>query len=438
MALPPHTEHEIAPSSPPATSRRRVRWWIVLTSLVALALAGWYGGRHLWGLYHLRAAESALQRYDFDGALSEFECCLRVWPHRVSTQLQAARAARRAEHYDRAEHYLAACEKSGITTETALERAMLRAQQGDLADTELPLQRPIVEGHPDAILFIEALARGYLVMHRHQNALNALEDLIEHDPEHPWAYFWRGKLHETIERPAEALADYRKAVELAPWQSAFRLQLALALLQAGQTARAGPHFEELLRQRPNDPRVLLGAARYERARAQPERALEYLDRLLRDQPENAEGWAQRGRAYRDQGNPTEAVRCLRKAFELQPRSYAIGFDLCTELYGLGQTREAKEIEKKVEHLKNEELAVDRLMARLAREKDTASVRYEIGRIYLRNDVDTQALHWFFCALQDDPNHRPTHEVLAEYYQRHGNAQAAAYHRQRAGEGPQKR
>jgi tetratricopeptide (TPR) repeat protein len=430
MASQEHVEQVPARTGSLLPRRGRVRGW-VLAGLV-LILAGWYGGWQLWALYHFRAAESALARYDFDGALREFESCLSVWPHRVSTRLQAARAARRAERYDLAEKYLAQCEKGGVTSETALERAMLRAQQGDLAATELPLQGPIANGHPDAVLFIEALARGYLVMERHQQAIHALEDLIKHDPEHPWAYFWRGTLDETIERPAQALANFRRAVELAPWQSAFRLRLAQALLQAGQTAKAGPQVEELLRQRPNDPQVLLVAARYHRASAQPARALEYLETLLGHDPENAEGWAQRGRAYRDQGDGAKAVRCLRKAFELQPRSYAIGFDLCKELYGLGQMKEAKVVEQQVEYLKSEEMKVDRLMAKLATEKNSASVRYEIGLIYLRNKLERQALRWFASALQDDPNHVPTHEVLADYYEGRGNGQLAALHRLHAG------
>jgi tetratricopeptide (TPR) repeat protein len=433
MALPEKVEPLAERTASPPPVRRRVRWWMLLAGATVL-LAGWYVGRQLWALYHLRAAEQALARYDFDVALGEFERCLEVWSHRFSTQFQAARAARRAGRYDLAEKYLSECEKTGVTAETALERAMLRAQQGDLAETELPLQRPIADGHPDAILFIEALARGYLATERHQQAISALDDLIGRDPDHPWAYYWLGTLDETIERPAQALANYRRAVELAPWQSTFRLRLAQALLQSGQTAKAGPHIDELLRQQPGDPQVLLLAARFYRARAQPARSLEYLDTLLRDHPDNAEGWAQRGRAYRDQGDGAEAVRCLRKAFELQPRSYAIGFDLCRELYGLGQTKEAKAVEQQVEHLKSDELKIDRLMAQLGREKNSASVRYEIGRIYLRNKLEAQALRWFASALQDDPHHGPTHEALADYYERLGNGPLAAYHRAHAGKG----
>jgi tetratricopeptide (TPR) repeat protein len=242
----------------------------------------------------------------------------------------------------------------------------------------------------------------------------------------------RGGFFKRLHRTAEALADYRRAVELAPGQGDFRLGLALALLQAGQTANAGPHFEDLVRQRPSDPRVLLGAARYYRACAQPERALEYLDTLIHGSPDNAEAWAERGRAYRDQQNRPEAVRCLRKAFELQPRSYAIGFELYTELYGIGITTEAKDIEKKVEQQRQLEKQIERLLEKLGHDRDSTILRYEIGMAYMRNQEEETGVKWLLSVLQIDPAHQSTRKALADYYERKGNAGAAALHRQRAG------
>jgi Tfp pilus assembly protein PilF len=416
----------------PTRRRRWHRFALAAVGIGALVLAGWLIGRHAWAASHVRAAEQALRRGEFTEALEQLEQSLRIGSDSVSIRLRAAQAARRAQRYERAEEHLSVCEAKGARMETALERILLRAQQGDLAETERPLRRLIAEGHPDTVLILEALGRGYLATMRLGNALAMLSDLIKRDPEHPWAYFWRAGLYETLHRTAEALPDYRRAMELAPRQGDFRLGLALTLLEAGQLAEAGPHFEELLRQSPKDPRVLLGVARYYRACAQPARALEYLDALVSEYPQSAEAWAQRGRAYRDQGNSAEAIRCLRKAFDLQPRSYAIGFDLYTELYGQGQIKEAKVIEKRVEHQKKQEKEVERLLKNLEQDRNSASLKYEIGMVYLRDQVDKMALHWFESALQSDPAHRPTHKALAEYYQREGNEKAAAFHRQRAG------
>jgi tetratricopeptide (TPR) repeat protein len=408
------------------------RWAALLAVLTFLGLAGWLGGRHLWAQHHLRAAEQALGRYDFPEALDHLERCLRFWPNDGRTRLLAAGAARRADLLERAEEHLGQCESAGVTPETTLERAMLRAQQGDLADVELPLQRLIREEHADTVPIIEALAQGYLQVARVGHAQRALDDLLKHAPGHPWAHFWRGKAHE-LSNTAQALADYREAARLAPHRAVFRLRLAQVLLLTSRPAEARPHFEQLLRDSPTDADVLLGAARCLRELGEPARALEYSDTLLRDHPDHAEAWAERGRACSDQGNAGEALRCLRRAFELNPHSYPIAFALFVELRGQGNTQQARVISQRAEALKRDEDRLLELMRRNGTQpRPSAAVRHEIATILQRTGAEAVALRWFLAALQADPNHRPTHEALAEWYQRQGNAEEAAYHRDRAG------
>jgi Tfp pilus assembly protein PilF len=87
--------------------------------------------------------------------------------------------------------------------------------------------------------------------------------------------------------------------------------------------------------------------------------------------------------------------------------------------------------QRVESSKRDELRLRELLAQHAKEARNASLRYEIGTIYLRKQSDSDALHWFSAALQIDPNHRPTHAALADYYQRKGDAETSALHRRRA-------
>src|SRR5207245_2630205 len=114
-----------------------------------------------------------------------------------------------------------------------------------------------------------------------------------------------------------------------------------ALVQFGQSIEAWPLLEEVLRRTPDDPTVLLVAARCLRAIGQPQLALAYLDTLLRDHPDDAEGWAERGGAWKDQGNSSEALLCLRRAFELDPRSSRLCYLLLTELLAQQMADEAE-------------------------------------------------------------------------------------------------
>jgi Tfp pilus assembly protein PilF len=429
----PEKDNPLLVESPKPPPRRRWhRWVVALVAMALLVIAGGLIGRQAWAAHHVRLAEQSLDQCDFTDALEHLEQSLRLGWDSAATRLQAARAARRAGNYARAQEHLAARDKEGGRTGTSLERLLLRAQQGDLAETEQPLENLIRNAHPDALLAIEALARGYMEVMRMGSALSALNDLVKRDPNQPLAYFLRGGLYERLHRTSEALPDYRRAVELAPRQDDFRLALAIALLQAGHTAEAGPHFDELLHHRPGDPRVLLSVARYHRACARPQHALEFLERMLRDQPENVEAWAECGRAYRDQRNSAEAVRCLRKAYELEPHSYAVGFDLYTELYARGDSEVARAIEQEVEHHRQQQRQVEQLFAKLEQNRNSASLRHELGMAYLRMQQEEEAVRWLHSALQSEPTYRPSHQALAEYYQRQGSAQVAAFHRQRAG------
>jgi tetratricopeptide (TPR) repeat protein len=387
---------------------------------------GWFGGRQLWAWYHWRSGREAMQRYDFPAALEHFERCLHVWPDSQSVQLEAARAARRGNDYDRFDEHLDACEKKGATAETALERELVLAQRGNLKqDVEKALQ-DLAEGTgTEAVEVLEALAQGYMANFRLGGAMVALEKLIERAPDHKWAYYWRGNVQIDSEHLSDAVPDYRRAVELDPTATPFRLRLITSLVGLNKASAAWPHVVELLRQEPANAEGLLAAARCQRDFGDRARALEYLQRLLDAHPGHAEAWAERGRIASDQRDSAESIRCLRRAYDLEPLSYSIGFSLFNELTGQGKHTEAKVVLDEIERVK-------KLVAQLGKDRRNTAVRHELGTLFLGVKNEATALRLFDSVLQIDPEYRPTHEVLAEYYQRKGNTTAAENHRRHAG------
>src|SRR5207237_9485348 len=57
-----------------------------------------------------------------------------------------------------------------------------------------------------------------------------------------------------------------------------------------------------------------------------------------------------------------------------------------------------------------------------------ALHHEMGTILLMMGKDKLALHWLHSALREDPEYRPAHEALADYYNRAGDAAQAARHR----------
>ena len=72
-----------------------------------------------------------------------------------------------------------------------------------------------------------------------------------------------------------------------------------------------------------------------------------------------------------------------------------------------------------------------LKERIANQPDDATLRYQAGMLCLEMVLEKQASDWFQSVLWIDPNHRPTHLALADYWAKHGQPQRAAYHRRRA-------
>ena len=56
------------------------------------------------------------------------------------------------------------------------------------------------------------------------------------------------------------------------------------------------------------------------------------------------------------------------------------------------------------------------------------IHYEIGMIALRSGLTTEAIRWFTGALAVDPNHLPTHRILASVYHELENPVLSARHR----------
>jgi hypothetical protein len=55
--------------------------------------------------------------------------------------------------------------------------------------------------------------------------------------------------------------------------------------------------------------------------------------------------------------------------------------------------------------------------------------HELGVLLMRTGREPEGLSWFYKAILVDRHYRPTHQFLADYFQRTGNTQRAREHRQ---------
>jgi tetratricopeptide (TPR) repeat protein len=407
---------------------------LVAFLLGAIGLGGFVAWSHVWGAHRLREARHELGRRHLTRAREHLEFALRVWPRDGEVRLLAARVARCAGRFDEADEHLKAYrEAAGDTEALRLERALLRAHRGQM-DPSLDeyLHTAVRNGHPDTPFILEALGHGYFRIFRYPQAYLCFETWQQRQPElaEPWLQL--GLLWERKVQFDEAEKYYRRAVERDPDHFEARARLAEFLLANGKAAEAAEHFQRLHDLEPQNTGVLLGLAKARLGLGQIDAGRQALDRLLALEPQNAAALVERGRVALQAYRLAEAEESLRRAVTLDPLDGQACYQLSLCLRAQGHAQEAQDYLAKSKALEDAVRRLHDARLKLSQAPEDPAPRCEMGLVMLEVGMEEDGLRWLGSALREDPNHGPTHQALARYYEKHGDAGRAAYHRQRAG------
>jgi predicted Zn-dependent protease len=248
-------------------------------------------------------------------------------------------------------------------------------------------------------------------------------------PENVVALRRRGRLNVQLGNLQEAVADFRTAHGLEPEHAEGRVLLADGLVQTGRFAEAAPLLKQLQRERPDDVTVLVGVALSHEAAREFDQATAVLEQALARQPRHALALLERGRLELEQNRPDLAEDWLRKSLDADPADrrahYLLFQSLRLQAKDEAADRQLIEAKRVVADLTRlREIITDELGKR----PDDAGLHHELGVLYLRNGQAKQGVDWLERALKLDAHHRPTHQALAEYYDKAGRPDRAAFHR----------
>jgi tetratricopeptide (TPR) repeat protein len=408
---------------------------VVLATLLALVVRE---GLRAWQVrQHRRAADEELARQNFEEAGAELAECLRLRPRDAGLRLLAARAARRADLLDSAEDHLDAYDRlvPAGSPEGTLEWRLLRAQRGEVAAVGEYLTSCLDAHHPDSNLILEALALGEVRVYHLGPAMGLLQDLIRREPGHVTALVTRGRMLESVGQLDEAVACYRQALEHNPGNNRAELTLAEGLRRKKDYAEAAEHFERLRQRRPHDPEVLLGLARCWGRLDRFDEARQVLDELSAMGEPGSIALLERGKLAMQEGRPAEAEGWLRQAVAAYPHDAGTNYQLALCLERLGKTAEAETYHRRRREVEADMKRLQALYPQTLKDPRDPAPRLEAGRICLRNGQPKEARRWFEGALAADPQHRPTHQALADFYEAQGDYAEAAKHRRLAGGRP---
>jgi tetratricopeptide (TPR) repeat protein len=408
--------------------RRRLVFWTV----VGLTLAGLGLGIlefFVWPAALLRDAEEALRRNDPAAARAPLDRYLARRPHDPRALLLAAQAARRSDACADAERFLTAFEQvSGPTDASRVEWALLGVQQGDFGGDESDLRSAVVRNHPDAPVLLEALAKGYYVTFRLPDALEAVNRLLELNPDHVPALILRGTILDRQRQTDAAAADFRRAVDRAPDSAAAHAALAGLLNRLGHTREAICHYHMAQRLRPADAVTRLGLARALTDAAELAEAQRCLDELLAAEPVHPDGLVERGRLALRQERFAEAEPLLARAVRTVPW-HRDGQQLyLLALKKLGRSQAAAQGEARLAELKAQDAIAGPLKLRARDNPRDLDVRWELWLWSVRNGDSEEGLAWLAGVLRINPRYGPAHAALADHFDRAGQPRRAALHR----------
>jgi predicted Zn-dependent protease len=418
------------------------RWAAMLVCALFAVAALAYAGLGSW---HRRArspdnhesdpwqqALRAIETGDLPLAQTCLNRCATNWPLNAEVHFLLGRTCRRMGATVGWQTHLHKAKLLGWPEEQIkFERQLQQAQSGDIWKVEDKLTEYLNAFHPEEGLIFEALAKGYLELYSLFD-LERLTDLwLERYPNDWRPRLYRGRTFHIAHTPDRAISEYRRVLDIKPDQADAQLWLAGALTLDGQFEEALTRFQTYLQSHPNAPAAMLGIANCQFSLGQTDAARATLDRLLAESKDNVAGMLVRAKLELEDGTPEEALVWLKRAEAVAPRESDVLQNLARAYRRLGKHRDAETCERQLQDIQKlyERLAI--IERQIAKDPENIPLRYEAGVIYLRLGRTEDAARWLRILLRLDPNHQPTHKLLAEHFQQVGDVRRAEYHRRKA-------
>ena len=383
---------------------------------------------------HWQQAQQAIEDREFSQAASHIAQCLESWPYNAEAHFLMARCYRRAGNLADWKVHLTLAEtlrwpKDQIT----LERQLRRAQVGDIWEVEDTLFDLLNSQPPEEVIILEALVNGFIENDRLLDVVPLTTTWINRFPKDWLPLVYRGNAQLRLYgKPAEAVQDFQRVLELKPDHPEAHLALALVLTNDGQFKEAMPHFQFYLDRQPQDPsEALFGLASCQYSIGKTDQAREALDQLLAQDKNNAGAMFLQAKIELAEGRLPEALAWLKKADALSPLQADVTNALVHVCGQLGLKDETAFYKQRLDDIKKRDETLDRLISEAKIRPDDPEIRFELAITCLKYGREEEASHWFQGILRKNPNHLPTLKALADYYEKKGNHQLASHYRRKA-------
>jgi superkiller protein 3 len=266
---------------------------------------------------HLTRGDSLLSQGRWVEAGSAYQQALQVEPRLTAATTRLARSLlyqnRMAEGLEQAQR---AVDLEPLNPEAQMVLALAVNWNGN-PDRAIIVGRRAVELDAKSAEALAYLAEAYVDKYRLREATEALDHAEVLDRGNPEVWRVRGYLLETQTDYQDAVAAYRKAIELGPGRSYLVLSLGHALRILKRDDEAIQVFTTAGELAPSDPRPHGGIGMVHYGREEYPAALVALERAVRIDPRYANGYAQMAWVYYVQRKYDQALPLFEQAVELE-------------------------------------------------------------------------------------------------------------------------
>lgn len=408
---------------------------LVLTAIIIAAVAAlmWSSTR---AALLIDEAKERLHAEQWGQADQILKRALEVAPENAEVHFWLARTSRKLGDVEQLKHHLDEAERLGFEPREKLKHEwwMLLASTGYLSEVEnrLPRMLQVTDEGPEVC---EAFVNGYCLNLRFKTALQILDawQADHKDDYRPWMH--RASVHASREDWTDAVAAYEKALKLAPEKQELRRGLATACLESGEIDRAYSLMKELVTESPEDVELLASYAELLYAKSEFIEAGQILRRVLKLTPDNFRSTLSLGKILLNQGLCEDAVNRLEPVLKKWPNDLELMYT-CAQAYRQCQRiDEAEVLLKRYNELGDVLDRLEALKDDVNENPASVELRFELGRLLLKHVSRPEGVAWLRSVFFYAPDHKEARELLADYYERMGDAETAKQYRFTPSEDP---
>jgi tetratricopeptide (TPR) repeat protein len=199
-----------------------------------------------------------------------------------------------------------------LNLQYTLGRLYTRAGQADKAIQALTR---VVNENPLSVQGRLSLAQAYVVAHDMNNAIRALEEIVDDEPR---VANMLGQFQEQAGRLKEAADSYTKALTVAPNSRELKVRRIAVLLAAKDFQRASDFAGQAQMQHPDDLRFPQLRAQALQQMGDPARAITVLEPVARANPNDVTTQLSLADLYNNAGRKSDAERTVRQLVAIEP------------------------------------------------------------------------------------------------------------------------